>query len=187
MDKGSPNSRGVLAEPRAREVCIHRQRHPLPGLEVFTPGAISVILEGSGRAASVGGTRLNQPTATKGGDPSGSYKRWFGRVSWRAGWWRGSSLVGTSCWLEGHRGTRAGSSPRVRPCPTDGRSDAVAVWMTLVLRCNASSRNGGIREGSAVFLLALHRPCFQARPTPFVGGAIDPTIWESTTIQRLSG
>ena len=34
----------------------------------------------------------DEPTATKGGDPSDTYKRWFGRVSGRAGWWRGSSL-----------------------------------------------------------------------------------------------
>src|SRR6202035_3389253 len=41
----------------------------------------------------------NEPTATEGGDPSGTYKRWFGRASWRAGWWRGASLVRTSYWL----------------------------------------------------------------------------------------
>jgi hypothetical protein len=50
----------------------------------------------------------NKPTAIEGGDPSGTHKRWFGRVSGRAGWWRGSSLVGTSYWLRGHRGMRAG-------------------------------------------------------------------------------
>ena len=74
-----------------------------------------------------------EPTATKGGDPSGTYKRWFGRVSGRAGWHRGSPLVGTtSCWPGGHRGMRAGLLSRARPGPTDGRSDAVAVRMTLV-------------------------------------------------------
>src|SRR5882757_9939417 len=51
----------------------------------------------------------DEPTATERGDPSGTYKRWFGRVSGRAGWWRGSSLVGTSYWPGGHRGMRAGS------------------------------------------------------------------------------
>ena len=38
----------------------------------------------------------NEPTAIEGGDPSGTHKRWFGRVSGRTGWWRGCSLVGTS-------------------------------------------------------------------------------------------
>src|SRR5690348_9835905 len=85
-----------------------------------------------GRAASVGGTRRVEPTATEGGDPSGTYKRWFGCASGRAGWWRGSSLVGASYWPGGHRGMRAGSLSRARPGPTDGRSDAVAVGMTLV-------------------------------------------------------
>src|SRR5581483_579538 len=73
-----------------------------------------------------------EPTATEGGDPSGTYKRWFGRASGRAGWHRGCPLVGTSCWPGGHRGMRAGLSSRARPGPTDGRSDAVAVRMTLV-------------------------------------------------------
>jgi len=51
----------------------------------------------------------DEPTATKGGDPSDTYKRWFGRVSGRAGWWRGSSLVGNSYWPGSHREMRAGS------------------------------------------------------------------------------
>ena len=69
-------------------------------LEIFTRATIEAILSvsGLGRAASVGGTRRREPTATEGGDPSGTYKRWFGRVSRRAGWWRGSSLVRTSYW-----------------------------------------------------------------------------------------
>jgi len=28
----------------------------------------------------------DEPTATEGGDPSGTYKRWFGRASGRTGW-----------------------------------------------------------------------------------------------------
>src|SRR5579859_561338 len=43
-----------------------------------------------------------EPTATKGGDPSGTYKRWFGRVSGRDGWWRGSLLVNASYWPRCH-------------------------------------------------------------------------------------
>jgi hypothetical protein len=88
---------------------------------------------------SVWGARLrwaaradDELTANEGGDPSGTYKRWFGRVSGRAGWWRGSSLVNASYWPGGPRGVRAGSLPRARPCPTDGRSNAVAARTTLV-------------------------------------------------------
>src|SRR6266478_4106714 len=88
---------------------------------------------------SIWGARLrwaarvdDELTATEGGDPSGTYKRWFGRVSGRAGWWRGSSLVDASYWSGGPRGVRAGWLPRARPCPTDGRSDAVAARTTLV-------------------------------------------------------
>src|ERR1700677_1641691 len=106
---------------------------PASHLEVFTRAAIEVILR-----TSIRGARLrwaaradDEPTASEGGDPSGTYKRWFGRVSGRAGWWRGSSLVGTSYWPGCHRGMRAGSSPRARPGPTDGRSDAVATRTTL--------------------------------------------------------
>src|SRR5450432_3167266 len=69
-------------------------------LEIFTGVAIEVILD-----LSFWGARLrwaaradNEPTATEGGDPSGTYKRWFGRVPGRAGWWRGSSLIGNSYW-----------------------------------------------------------------------------------------
>jgi hypothetical protein len=102
-------------------------------LEIFTGAAIEVIL-----SISIWGARLrwaaradDEPTATEGGDPSDTYKRWFGRVSGRVGWWRGSSLVGTSYRPGCHRRMRAGSSPRARPGPTDGRSDAVATRTTL--------------------------------------------------------
>ena len=56
-----------------------------------------------------------EPTAIKGGDPSGTHKRWFGRVSGRDGWWRGSLLVNASYWPGRHSVMRAGSSPRARP------------------------------------------------------------------------
>ena len=102
-------------------------------LEIFTCTAIQIIL-----GISIRGARLqwaaraeDEPTATEGGDPSGTYKRWFGRVSGRAGWRRDSPLVGTSYWPGCHRRMRAGSSPRARPGPTDGRSDAVATRTTL--------------------------------------------------------
>src|ERR1700729_384496 len=56
----------------------------------------------------------DEPTASEGGDPSGTYKRWFGRASGRAGWWRGSRLVSTSYRPRYKRGMRAGLLPRVR-------------------------------------------------------------------------
>jgi hypothetical protein len=111
-----------------------RQRDPLKltHLEIFTGVAIEVIL-----SLSIWGARLrwaaradDEPTATEGGDPSDTYKRWFDRVSGRAGWWRGSSLVGTSYWPGGHEEC-AQALPRARSGPTDGRSEAVAARMTL--------------------------------------------------------
>jgi hypothetical protein len=93
-----------------------------------------------------------EPAATKGGDPNDTYKRWFGCVSGRAGWGRGSSLVGTSCWPAGHRGMRAGSLSRARSSPTDGRSDAVAVRITLVRGQKRSGGKGGVQFDSALFL-----------------------------------
>jgi hypothetical protein len=72
------------------------------GTEIFTLAVIWYILR-----ISVCGARLRwamradiEPTASEGGDPNDTYERWLGRVSGRAGWWRGFSLVGTSCRLE---------------------------------------------------------------------------------------
>jgi hypothetical protein len=70
-----------------------------PGTSLLTPQSRPFL------AHQVWGARLRwaaradeEPTATKGGDPSGTYKRWFGRVSGRDGWWRGSLLVNASYW-----------------------------------------------------------------------------------------
>jgi hypothetical protein len=61
---------------------------PVLHVEIFTRAAIEVILRASSLSARLRwAARANEePTATKGGDPSGTYKRWFGRVSGRDGW-----------------------------------------------------------------------------------------------------
>src|ERR1700689_158042 len=58
-------------------------------LEIFTRATIEAILSVSGLGARLRwAARADvEPTATKGGDPSGTHKRWFGRVSGRDGWW----------------------------------------------------------------------------------------------------
>jgi hypothetical protein len=59
-----------------------------------------------------------EPTATEGGDPNGTYRRWFDRNSRRTGWLRGTSLVGTSYWPGGRKRMRAGfrhARDRVQP------------------------------------------------------------------------
>jgi hypothetical protein len=112
-----------------------------PSAVSWLPHTLKSLLASQSRSSSVliWGARLrwaagadNEPMATEGGDPSGTYKRWFGRVSGRAGWWRGSSLVRPSYWPECYRGIRAGLLPRVRSCPTDGRFDTVAARNYLV-------------------------------------------------------
>ena len=73
-------------------------------LEIFTRATIEAILSVSGLGARLRwAARADvEPTAIKGGDPSGTYKRWFGRVSGRDGWWRGSLLVNASYWPGRH-------------------------------------------------------------------------------------
>ena len=99
----SPNSHGVA------EASIWDSQRPVTSLNLH-------LCRNLGHSWDIGlGARFrwaaradDEPPATEGGDPSGTYKRWFGRVSGRAGWWRGSSLVGASYWPGGHRGMRAG-------------------------------------------------------------------------------
>src|ERR1700733_3741830 len=73
---------------------------PASDLAIFTRAAIEGILSVSSLGARLrwAARADEEPTATKGGDPSGTYKPWFGRVSGRDGWWRGSLLVDASYW-----------------------------------------------------------------------------------------
>jgi hypothetical protein len=71
-------------------------------LEIFTGVSIEVIL-----GSLIGGARLrwaagadNEPTATEGGDPSDTYKRWFGRVL-RARWLAARFIVSQELVLAG--------------------------------------------------------------------------------------
>jgi hypothetical protein len=80
------------------------------------------------------------PRQLKGGDPSGTYKRWFGRVSGRGGWWRGSSLVSTSYWPGCRRGKRAGF------CHARDRVQRMDAWLH-VLAENLAPRVTMLQQG----------------------------------------
>jgi hypothetical protein len=122
-------------------------------LESFTRAAIDVILR-----TQFWGARLrwaarvdDEPAASEGGDPNGTYKRWFGRVSGRAGWWRGSSLVDASYWpeaLEGCAQARCHARDRVQ------RMDAAMQLLRgqpWSVGNDARAGDGGVQADSAVF------------------------------------
>ena len=68
-------------------------------LEIFTRAAIEAILSVSGLGARLrwAARGAGRATATKGGDPSDTWRRSFGRVSARDGW-SGLLLVDASYW-----------------------------------------------------------------------------------------
>jgi hypothetical protein len=83
--RSSTNSK--LAAARSSPTMSGRDFDATPGTSLLTPQSRPFL------AHQVWGARLRwaaradeEPTATKGGDPSGIYKRWFGRVSGRDGW-----------------------------------------------------------------------------------------------------
>jgi hypothetical protein len=78
---------GCRSAGRQPDVAAIDRFVPSLRLEVFTRAAIECILGIQIGARGFGGRHAPtmKPAATKGGDPSGTYKRWFGRVSGRAG------------------------------------------------------------------------------------------------------
>ena len=99
----------------------------------------------------------DEPTATEGGDPSGLFKRWFGRKSGSTGW-RGASIIDKLARRKALDDARRLSS-RARPrSSTDGRSDAVALRLPCAAWIHARAGNGGVRKGSAVFFYGLQIP-----------------------------
>jgi hypothetical protein len=113
-----------VAAPRFRRYSAH----------IFTRVAIEAILSASSLGARLRwAARADEgPTATKGGDPSGTYKRWFGRVSGRDGWWRGSHSILVLAGMPLRDARRLVATRATGPM--DGRSDAVALRTTFVRR-----------------------------------------------------
>jgi hypothetical protein len=137
---------------------------PRPHLEISTDAATWRTIESGIGARLRWAVRVgDEPTATEGGDPSGTFKRWFGRNSGCTGW-RGSSLVDDSRRLESLRRCAQAFVTRATEVP-NGRTLRCSCRAATFRTDHARAGNGGA-SGSAVFFLRAHLDTELTSQTP---------------------